>query len=54
MQVSNELENALIILGIVSFMLGVFANIIFKRQSFTEKDLRMHLMEIEKSRNNNV
>jgi glycosyltransferase involved in cell wall biosynthesis len=53
-QVSNELENALIILGIVSFMLGVFANIIFKRQSFTEKDLRMHLMEIEKSRNNNV
>ena len=54
LQISNDLENALIILGIVSFMLGVFANIIFKRQSFTERDLRIHLREIEKSKNSNV
>jgi len=54
LHISNDLENALIILGIVSFMLGVFANIIFKRQSFTERDLRIHLREIEKSKNSNV
>ena len=52
LHISNDLENALIILGIVSFML--FANIIFKRQSFTERDLRIHLREIEKSKNSNV
>ena len=53
LHISNGLENALVILGIVSFMLGVFANIIFKRQSFTERDLRIHLREIEKSKNSN-
>jgi len=54
LEVSNDLENALIILGVVSFMLGIFANIIFKRQSFTENDLRLHLNEIEKSKNKNA
>jgi glycosyltransferase involved in cell wall biosynthesis len=50
LHISNDLENALIILGIVSFMLGAFANIIFKRQSFTERDLRLHLRELDNFR----
>lgn len=46
--ISNDLENGLIILGIVSFMMGLFANVIFKRQAFTEKDLRLHIRELER------
>ena len=41
--VSGELLNGVIILGIVSFMMGLFANVVFKRQAFTERDLRQHL-----------
>jgi len=47
---SDALENGLIILGIVSFMMGLFASTVFKRQAFTEKDLRHHIRELEKSR----
>ena len=35
----------LIILGLVCFMLGILANIVFKRQSFVEKDLRHYKKE---------
>ena len=38
--VSSDLLNGLIILGIVSFMLGLFANVVFKRQIFTEIELK--------------
>lgn len=48
--ISNDLENGLIILGIVSFMMGLFANVVFKRQAFAEKDLRAHFREIGKLR----
>lgn len=41
--ISDSLENGLIILGIVSFMMGLLANIVFKRQSFTEKDIRHYI-----------
>jgi len=47
---SDAFENGLIIIGIVSFMMGIFANIVFKRQAFTEKDFRLHLHEIGKTK----
>ena len=47
---SDAFENGLITLGIVSLMMGIFANIVFKRQAFTEKDFRLHLHEIGKSK----
>ena len=43
--VTAGLSTGLIILGIVAFMMGIFANMIFKRQAFTEKDLRHYLEE---------
>jgi len=47
---SDAFENGLIIIGIVSFMMGIFANIVFKRQAFTEKDFRLHLRDIVKTK----
>jgi len=47
---SDAFENGLIILGIVSFMMGMFANVVFKRQAFTEKDFRLHLQDIVRSK----
>ena len=46
--VTSGLSTGFIILGVVSFMLGVFANLVFKRQSFTEIDLKHHLKEYKK------
>ena len=43
LNLSSDLLNGLIILGIVSFMLGLFANVVFKRQLFNEKELRRNL-----------
>ena len=43
LNISGDLSNGLIILGVVSFMMGLFANVVFKRQAFTEKDIRQHL-----------
>jgi len=48
--VSPGLSTGLIILGIVSFMLGLFASLVFKRQAFAEKDLRHYIEDINKSR----
>jgi len=45
MWVSSGLSTGLVILGIVSFMLGLFASMVFKRQAFTEKDLRFYLKD---------
>ena len=48
--VNSTLSSGLILLGAVSFMMGLFASIIFKRQAYTEKELmeRMrHLMELD-------
>jgi len=43
--ISAGLSTGLIILGIVSFMMGLFANVVFKRQVFTEKDLKHYIKE---------
>jgi glycosyltransferase involved in cell wall biosynthesis len=40
--VSSDLSSGVIILGIVSFMLGIFANVVFKRQAFAERNLRYY------------
>jgi len=49
--VSAGLSTGFIILGIVSFMLGLFASMVFKRQAFSEKDLRHYVNEFKKHRN---
>lgn len=41
--INTSLSTGLIILGGVSFMMGVFAAVVFKRQFFAEKDLRHYL-----------
>ena len=41
--VNASLSTGLIILGGVSFMMGIFASVVFRRQVFAEKDLRHYL-----------
>ena len=41
--VNQSLSTGIIILGGVSFMMGVFATVVFRRQAFAEKDLRHYL-----------
>jgi len=43
LEVNSSLSTGFIILGAVSFMLGVFASVVFKRQKFAERDLRHYL-----------
>jgi len=50
--ISPGLTTGLVILGIVSFMMGMLANVIFRRQIFTEKDLRHYRSELNKKRDN--
>jgi len=45
--VNQSLSTGLIILGGVSFMMGVFATVVFRRQAFAEKDLRHYLENAE-------
>jgi len=45
--VNASLSTGLIILGGVSFMMGVFATVVFNRQTFAEKDLRHYIDNIE-------
>ena len=49
---SAGLTTGFIILGVVSFMMGMFANVVFKRQAFTEKDLRHYLSKLNKDKEN--
>jgi len=44
--ISSELSSGIIILGIVSFMLGLFANVVFKRQAFTERNIRYYINDV--------
>ena len=44
--ISAGLSTGFIILGIVAIMMGLFASIVFKRQAFTEKDIRQHLNKL--------
>lgn len=41
--VNASLSSGFIILGAVSFMMGIFASVVFRRQAFAEKDLRHYL-----------
>jgi len=43
LSINTSLSTGLIILGGVSFMMGVFAAVVFRRQEFAEKDLRHYL-----------
>jgi len=43
--VSTDLSSGFIILGVVSFMMGIFASVVFKRQAFAEYDLRHYINE---------
>jgi len=38
-----SLSTGFIILGAVSFMMGMFASVVFRIQAFAEKDLRHYL-----------
>jgi len=48
--VSPGLSTGLIILGIVSFMMGLFASVVFKRQTFTEQDIRHYIEKLNKEK----
>jgi len=41
--INASLSTGFIILGAVSFMMGMFASVVFRRQAFAEKDLRHYL-----------
>lgn len=47
---SAGLTTGFIILGVVSFMMGLFASVVFKRQAFTEQDLRHYLSEMNRNK----
>ena len=47
--ISAGLSTGFIILGVVSFMLGILASIVFKRQAFAERDLRHYVKELSKN-----
>jgi len=49
--ISVSLSSGLIILGIVSIMMGMFASVVFKRQAFIERDLRHYVDEMNKDKN---
>jgi len=46
--VSAGLSTGLIILGVVSFMMGIFASVVFRRQTFTEQDIRHYIEKFYK------
>jgi len=43
--VNSTLSSGLIILGAVSIMMGIFASVVFRRQSFAERDIRDRLKQ---------
>jgi len=43
LEITAGLSTGFIILGVVSFMMGIFANVVFKRQAFAEKDMRHYI-----------
>ncbi|MCV0430401.1 glycosyltransferase family 2 protein [Nitrosopumilus sp.] len=47
-EINSTLSSGLILLGAVSFMIGLFAHIVFKRQAFSEKDLLERIKRLEK------
>jgi len=49
--VNTTLSSGLILLGAVSFMMGLFASVVFNRQSFNEKELRLYKKKLDESSN---
>jgi len=47
-EINSTLSSGLILLGAVSFMIGLFAHVVFKRQAFSEKDLLERIRRLEK------
>jgi len=43
--ISSGLSTGFIILGVVAMMMGLLASMVFRRQAFTEKDIRHYLNE---------
>jgi len=41
--INSSLSTGFIILGAVSFMMGMFASVVFRRQSFAEKNLTHYI-----------
>ena len=41
--INSSLSTGFIILGAVSFMMGMLASVVFRRQAFAEKDLRHYI-----------
>jgi len=48
--VSAGLSTGFIILGVVSFMMGMLASVVFRRQAFAEKDLRHYIDQANKNK----
>ena len=46
--INSTLSSGLILLGAVSFMMGLFAHIVFKRQAYNQKDLLTRIRNLEK------
>ncbi len=46
-EVNTTLSSGLILLGAVSFMMGLFANVVFKRQIYTQKDLLNRIQNLK-------
>jgi len=49
-EINSTLSSGLILLGAVSFIIGLFAHVVFKRQAFSEKDLLERIRRLEKSK----
>jgi len=50
-EINSTLSSGLILLGAVSFMMGLFAHIVFKRQAYNQKDLLTRIRNLENSKN---
>lgn len=50
-EINATLSSGLILLGGVSFMMGLFAHIVFKRQTYNQKDLLSRIRKLEDSEN---
>jgi len=49
LSVNSTLSSGLILLGAVSFMMGLFASIVFKRQAYSEKELMQRIRNLIES-----
>lgn len=50
LNVNTTLSSGMILLGAVSFMMGLFASIVFKRQTYSEKELMQRIRNLTESK----